>query len=227
MRGRLLPVVSALLLLSSTGFASAGPIVLDQCNVGTPSSYLNGGSDDYAWQQGFTAGLTGQLTQIDLFVGDLPYYGDPATTQVSVYLGAPWQSGVAAWSTVGVFPSGWASFDLTAAGIQVVAGTQYAIGIHGRGWNIFNPGIGLTYDDQYTGGELFLNGSTADVGVVGNDMLFRTYVDTCSAFPGGGATGGCFPGPHPFPGHVPDPGSTLLLFGISLVGLRAWRRRWQ
>jgi len=26
---------------------------------------------------------------------------------------------------------------------------------------------------------------------------------------------------------VPDPGSTLLLFGISLVGLRAWRKRWQ
>ena len=26
---------------------------------------------------------------------------------------------------------------------------------------------------------------------------------------------------------VPDPGSTLLLFGIGLVGLGAWRRRWQ
>ena len=26
-------------------------------------------------------------------------------------------------------------------------------------------------------------------------------------------------------GTVPDPGSTLLLFGISLVGLRAWRKR--
>ena len=26
---------------------------------------------------------------------------------------------------------------------------------------------------------------------------------------------------------VPDAGSTLLLFGIGLVGLRAWRRRWQ
>jgi hypothetical protein len=26
---------------------------------------------------------------------------------------------------------------------------------------------------------------------------------------------------------VPDPGSTLLLFGMGLVGLRAWRKRWQ
>jgi hypothetical protein len=33
--------------------------------------------------------------------------------------------------------------------------------------------------------------------------------------------------PHAFTleGTVPDPGSTLLLLGISLVGLRAWRRR--
>jgi hypothetical protein len=26
---------------------------------------------------------------------------------------------------------------------------------------------------------------------------------------------------------VPDPGSTLLLLGMGLVGLRAWRKRWQ
>jgi hypothetical protein len=28
-------------------------------------------------------------------------------------------------------------------------------------------------------------------------------------------------------GPVPDPSSTLLLFGMGLVGLRAWRKRWQ
>jgi hypothetical protein len=43
----------------------------------------------------------------------------------------------------------------------------------------------------------------------------------CSEFPGGGETGGCFPGPHPF---VPDPASSLLLLGTSLAGLAAFAR---
>jgi hypothetical protein len=46
-------------------------------------------------------------------------------------------------------------------------------------------------------------------------------VGTCSEFPGGGHTGGCFPGPHPF---VPDPASTLVLFGTGLAGLAAFAR---
>ena len=67
--------------------------------------------------------------------------------------------------------------------------------------------------------------------------------DECSEFPGGGSTGGCFPGGGntggEYPGRgnagdttvssvsAPDPGSTLLLLGIGLVGSRAWRKRWQ
>jgi hypothetical protein len=47
--------------------------------------------------------------------------------------------------------------------------------------------------------------------------------DPCSAFPGGGATGGCFPGPGPFP--APDSGSTLILLGMGVAGLAAARRR--
>ena len=59
-------------------------------------------------------------------------------------------------------------------------------------------------------------------------------MDGCSEFPGGGATRGCFPGRGPFPGPapvgagalpVPEPGSTLLLLGMSLIGVRALRRR--
>ena len=43
-------------------------------------------------------------------------------------------------------------------------------------------------------------------------------------FPGGGQTGGCFPGPGPFP--APEPG-TLALLGLGLAGLAFTRRRKQ
>jgi hypothetical protein len=32
---------------------------------------------------------------------------------------------------------------------------------------------------------------------------------------------------YPYDAYVPDSGLTLLLPGIGLVGLRAWRKRWQ
>ena len=48
----------------------------------------------------------------------------------------------------------------------------------------------------------------------------------CSPFPGGGSTGGCFPGPGPFP--APEPGVIALiaagLLGIGLVAGRRARR---
>lgn len=46
----------------------------------------------------------------------------------------------------------------------------------------------------------------------------------CSEFPGGGNTGGCFPGPGPFPGKVPEP-SAIFLFGIGLIGLIGFSKR--
>jgi len=44
----------------------------------------------------------------------------------------------------------------------------------------------------------------------------------CSPFPGGGATGGCFPGPGPFP--APEP-ATLALLGLGLASLGFSRRK--
>jgi hypothetical protein len=64
-----------------------------------------------------------------------------------------------------------------------------------------------------------------------NDSVFVrgivTVADDCSEFPGGGATGGCFPGSGHDGQFVPDGGATLLLFGLGLVGLAAGRRRWR
>jgi hypothetical protein len=77
-----------------------------------------------------------------------------------------------------------------------------------------------------------------DIGWSPNDSGHGVRIvgmDGCSEFPGGGATDGCFPGRGSFPGPapvragafpVPDPGSSLLLFGTALAGLatvRKWR----
>jgi hypothetical protein len=149
--------------------------ILDQYNTDTLNSTLNGGASPYEWQQGVTAGITGQLTRIALYVVIDPQYGATATTEVSVSLGAPWQSGAPAWMTVRApVRSGWNTFNVSKAKIFLTAGDHYVIGIHGQSAYNFNPAFGVSYGNQYSGGELFLNGTTA--GSEGNDLLFRTYV---------------------------------------------------
>ena len=44
----------------------------------------------------------------------------------------------------------------------------------------------------------------------------------CSEFPGGGDTGGCFPGSFPFPVPIP---ATVWLFGTALIGLVGFSSR--
>jgi len=148
---------------------------LDQFNPGTLSSTINGGSAAYRWQQGVTAGIAGQLTRLDLFVANSPSLGEVSVTELSVTLGSPWQTGAPIWTTTAVLQSGWNTFDLTKAKIFVDVGDEYAIGIHGQSEdNFFNPGFWFSNNDQYPGGELFMNGSSAES--EGNDLLFRTYV---------------------------------------------------
>src|ERR1019366_5326521 len=101
--------------------------ILDQQNTAINST-LNGGSSAYEFEQGITAGITGQLTQFDIFVSMNSGAGDPASTQLFVNLGAPWQADVNAWSIITTLNEGWNSFDLTSANIFVAAGDQFVIG---------------------------------------------------------------------------------------------------
>lgn len=60
------------------------------------------------------------------------------------------------------------------------------------------------------------------------EAINAARVEPCSKFPGGGATGGCFPGPSPFPGGgvsaVPAP-AAIWLFGTGLIGLIGFSNR--
>ena len=151
-----------------------GKPLLDQFNPGTLASTINGGSSPYKWQQGVTAGIAGQLTRIDLFVVIDAVFGEVVPTEVSVTLGAPWQEGAPVWSTPATLRSEWNTFNMSNAKIFLDVGDEYAIGIHGESQDNFNPGVAISYDEQYPAGDLFLNGSSTES--VGRDLLFRTYV---------------------------------------------------
>lgn len=171
-------------IISANGFAQSVDSkgrVLDQSNDEVLSSYLNGGSQPYQWQQGVTAGINGQLVRLALFVGDMDTFGDAVTTQLSISLGAPWRSDDPVWGIrTTLHAGGWNTFDLTKAKIYVAAGDQYTIGIHGESATTFSPAFGFSSDNQYSGGDLFLNGTPSNsetAGFEGNDLLFRTYVN--------------------------------------------------
>ena len=178
--------------------ASAIPIV-DQQSTNTNVSYASLTS---TYQQGVTAGLTGLLTGFEFRVNSTD--GGDGILDLFVNLGAPWQTDTNDFEALGfVAVLGWNLIDLSAAGIFVIPGTRFTIGIRGVGGDIYPTFAGSTVN-SYAGDALYNNGTVRN-----GDMMFFTYVDVDVL-------------PEPTP--VPEPG-TLALLGIGLAGMGFARRR--
>lgn len=116
-------------------------------------------------------------------------------------------------------------FDVSVAPqVNLTPNTLYGIVIlpnnpSGQADNLAAWSYGLT---PYGDGEYFTRISEANhwSSHGGADLAFTAAF--CSPFPGGGSTGGCFPGPGPFPASEP---ATLALVGAALLGAVATRRR--
>jgi len=173
---RTLGLVAGILLFAVAQSAppdGKGRPVLDQFNTEAADSAIDGGFFQYEWQQGVTVGISEQLTRLDFYVRADAL---PASTELSVSLGPPWQSGTPVWSAIVYLVPGWNTINLAKEKISMQAGDEFVIGVHGQspdGSPMFDPGINISYGDRYPGGDLYLNGSlNSDV----NDMMFRRYV---------------------------------------------------
>jgi len=215
-------VAAAAVLALSSVAAHAVPL-LDQAwdviDVTSVSAVGTVGPNVY--QQGVTAGLTGKLSAVDLYVNSVfpsyPYFID--TFSLFVNLGAPFQTDAADYrANVTVTTAGWHTFDLSAANIFVNAGDQFAIGFGflglpisiDPGFDLVGPFIGTDFNGGYAGGALyalsppiFPNMPPRLFGPSDTDIYFRTYVE---------------------PTSVTEPG-TIALLGLGLLGIGLIRRR--
>ncbi len=199
--------------------AHAVPIA-DQLFPETPSSMpiKLPSSSSVRFQQSVTAGLSGLLSQIDIFfagyegpgVGTPPEKVPPGEVLFSVNVGAPWQDDVNDFEEVLFFGAGLGpgvhEIDVSAGNIFVNPGDMFVIGLQSSGSNAVVPtfAANILLGDGYPGGALWME--TVPVGGA-SDLNFVTYV------------GLPIPKPSAFGLSIPEPSGLILLF-LGLTGLR-------
>jgi hypothetical protein len=141
---------------------AADTLVFDQVSLPTNVTYFK--ADNRTFQQGVTAGVTGLLVRIDLFLRtDDPF-------ELTLTRGAPWRDD-APDTVLQVTPPPFGSgmIDISAAGFSVTAGEEYTIGLTGS-----NPNDEFVRANQgdYLGGDFYINGDLQP----DRDLGFRTVV---------------------------------------------------
>jgi cysteine-rich repeat protein len=175
------------------GAAPASAQVLDQSQE--TLSNAHGVSQSFAVWQTFTPGVTGRLVQVEIRAARLSVdsgtFGDLELDVVTTAAGVP--TGVVLGgaqlpaAALPVDATDWVSFDLSGAGVDLVAGAQYALRATsptsattiGYQWTFADGG------DPYAGGEFFrdndasngLDDPTGDL--PSSDATFRTFMSVC------------------------------------------------
>jgi hypothetical protein len=224
----------AVALLLAAPVLQAAPILdqsLSDSGSGAATTVRADGPSD-AWDfvtlgQSFTAGFTGQLTQVDVSV----YRGTTsalADLVLGIYtldtFGLPDTSGpplATASLPSSAFPTssatlGFQSFDLTSEGFFVTTGNSYVIVLSTTDNSTFIPYLWrLRFPNAYAGGDAFISRGDVDggdwnehlLGITPSDLAFQTFVD-----------------PEAIPPAVPEP-SSLALATLGAAGLVGRRRR--
>jgi hypothetical protein len=184
--------------LALAGVAQAA-MVLDQSNVGNPSTY-GGLNDTFEWQQQVTDGIGGELAGVELFAQ--PAAGTDTVT-VSIGLGPGFYTGPFAFTTIATITPSGTFINTSAADIVLTPGEEFVIDFSG-GSN--TDGV-ADLISTYAGGDLFanVNGTVYNFTIdAGQTMVFETFIAS----------------------SVPEP-QDAALFGSGLIGLLgvAWVRR--
>ncbi len=168
-------------------------VIVDQQNLSGNSMPMDITRPKKYWQ-GITAGITGTLSSIEVFV---PWYfsteNEPIEVRSVLWIGTRWHSIPAILHVIG---STSILLDFSHHNISLTAGDRFYLDLLAENINWprhYVTEFGYSRTDTYAGGRLQVNGEFYP-----GDLYFQTFMDV--------------------PDQVPEP-STLFLFGFGILGL--------